>query len=227
LAAGYAGHPIVSDLNLQVARGDVVALLGANGAGKTTALLTLAGHLPPLAGEVHFDGHHVTASLHWRARAGLAYVPEGRSVFRRLSTAQNLRVARGDPAIALELFPELRPLLKRPAGLLSGGEQQMLTLGRALSRLPKLLLADELSLGLAPLLVERLLAAVREVADKAGTGVLLVEQHAQRALAYADRAYVMRRGAVVLSGSADEVAPRLEEAYLTGDHAASASETER
>jgi branched-chain amino acid transport system ATP-binding protein len=214
LGAGYHGHPIVADLDLEVARGEVVALLGPNGAGKSTTLLTLAGHLRPLAGEVWFDGSVTKAPLHARARGGLAFVPEGRTVFRRLTTAQNLRVGRGDAEIALEVFPELRPLLKRSAGLLSGGEQQMLTLGRALGRRPKLLLADELSLGLAPLVVVRLLEAVRRVAKEDGVGVLLVEQHVQQALRYADRVYVMRRGEIVLSGSVEEVKPRLEDAYL-------------
>jgi branched-chain amino acid transport system ATP-binding protein len=140
-------------------------------------------------------------------------VPEERSIFGGLSTEENLRVGRGDRDSALELFPELRPLLKRPAGLLSGGEQQMLTLARALAREPTILLADELSLGLAPKVVQRLLIAVREAADE-GIGVLLVEQHVKQALKVADRVYVMRRGRIVLKGTSNEVAPRLEDAYL-------------
>jgi branched-chain amino acid transport system ATP-binding protein len=133
----------------------------------------------------------------------------------RLSVRDNLRLGRGDMDVALAMFPELVPLLGRIAGKLSGGEQQMLTLARALSRRPRLLLADELSLGLAPLVVPRLLEAVRRAADEDGLGVLLVEQHVRQALRYADRVIVLRRGAVALTGPADQVADRIEDAYLT------------
>jgi branched-chain amino acid transport system ATP-binding protein len=213
LSAGYHGHPVVRDLDLEVSAGEVVALLGSNGAGKTTTLLTLAGELKPLAGDVFLDGQKTSVPLHRRARHGLGFVTEERSVFMSLSTEQNLRLGRGDTQQALDLFPELQPLLKRRAGLLSGGEQQMLTLARALARGPRLLLADELSLGLGPMIVQRLLQAVRKAADN-GVGVLLVEQHVRQALSIADRVYVMRRGAIVLQGPAREVAPHLEEAYL-------------
>jgi branched-chain amino acid transport system ATP-binding protein len=214
IAAGYHGHPVVSGLNLEVSPGEVVALLGPNGAGKTTTLLGLAGALPLLEGEVWFDGRRETRPLHRRAKSGLAFVTEKRSVFMRLSTAENLRVGRSDVAEAVALFPELERLMRRQGGQLSGGEQQMLTLGRALARKPKLLLADELSLGLAPLVVTRLLEAVRRAASEQGVGVLLVEQHVNQALRYADRAYAMNRGRVVRSGTVAEVAPHLEEAYL-------------
>ncbi len=199
LAAGYDGVPAVHDLDLYVDAGEIVALLGPNGAGKTTTMLTLAGEIPPLAGEVRFEGTPTTAPLHRRAKRGLAIVTEERSVFMDLSTAANLRLGRGETARALELFPELDELLGRRAGLLSGGEQQILTLARALAGEPKLLLADELSLGLAPLIVERILRAVREAADR-NVGVLLVEQHAVQALRLADRAYVLRRGRIELEG---------------------------
>jgi branched-chain amino acid transport system ATP-binding protein len=215
--AGYHGHPIVQGLDLRVDAGQVVALLGPNGAGKTTTLLTLAGELKPLGGEVWLDGRKTKAPLHIRARNGLAFVTEQRSVFSQLSTAENLRVGRCDGDRALELFPELEPLLRRRGGLLSGGEQQMLTLARALARRPRLLLADELSLGLAPLVVARLLRAVREAADEDGVGVLLVEQHVKQALRIADRVHVMRRGRIVLQGSVEDVRDRLEDAYLTGE----------
>jgi branched-chain amino acid transport system ATP-binding protein len=191
-------------------------MLGQNGAGKSTTLLTLAGHLRPLSGTITISGKAVSGPPHTRAQEGLAFVPEGRSVFGGLSTRDNLRVGRCEVDDATALFPELKPLLGRPAGKLSGGEQQMLSLGRALARHPDLLLADELSLGLAPLVVTRLLEAVRAAADERGMGVLLVEQHVQQALRYADRIYILRRGTIVRSGTVAEVTPYLEEAYLTG-----------
>jgi branched-chain amino acid transport system ATP-binding protein len=201
-----------------VRAGEVVALLGPNGAGKTTTLLTIAGELPPLAGEVQCLGMSSRAPLHRRVRRGLAFVPEERAVFTSLSVSGNLRLRPGATAEATQLFPELTPLLRRRAGLLSGGEQQMLTLGRALAGTPRLLLVDELSLGLAPLVLQRLLLSVRAAAD-AGVGVLLVEQHASEALSIADRVIVLRRGRVALEGSADELRGHvgdLESAYLSG-----------
>jgi len=217
--AGYHGHPIVHDLDLEVRAGEVCVLLGPNGAGKTTTLLTLAGDLPALGGTVLFNGVPTKAPLHRRARRGLSFVTEERSVFMRLSVAENLAVGRVNRDRALALFPELRPLLRRRAGLLSGGEQQMLTLARALSRSPKVLLIDELSLGLAPLVVQRLLEAVRIAAQETGVGVLLVEQHVRQALKVGDQVLVMQRGQVVLRGKTEEVASRLmdvEAAYLSG-----------
>src|SRR5205085_3122741 len=165
LRAGYGATVVVRDLDLEVRAGEVTALLGPNGAGKTTTLMTLSGDLPALGGEVRFGGVATTSRLHHRARQGLALVTEQRAVFTRLTVEENLRIGRCDRRIALELFPELEPHLKRRVGLLSGGQQQMLALARALSRSPKLLLADELSLGLAPLVVERLLTAVRDAAN--------------------------------------------------------------
>jgi branched-chain amino acid transport system ATP-binding protein len=215
VSAGYHGHPVVTGLDLEVRPGEVVALLGPNGAGKTTSLMSLVGALPLLAGDVWFDGRPATAPLHRRAAAGLSFVTEERSVFMRLTVAENLRVGRADRDRVVALFPELRPLMRRTAGTLSGGEQQMLTLARSLARSPKLLIADELSLGLAPLVVTRLLDAVRRAADEDGVGVLLVEQHVDQALGYADRVYVMNRGRVVHAGTVAEVKPHLEAAYLT------------
>jgi branched-chain amino acid transport system ATP-binding protein len=205
LAAGYDGHPVVRDLDLIVQRGQIAALLGPNGAGKTTTLLALAGWLRPLAGELRIDGRPAPVPLHRRARDGMSLVTEERSIFTTLTVAENLRVGRCREPAALALFPELEPLLGRRAGLLSGGEQRMLALARALGRSPRLVLADELSLGLAPRLVARLLDALRDAADQRGTGVLIVEQHARQALRVADHAYVLERGGVVASGSADEV----------------------
>ena len=216
LQAGYAGHPVVRDVDLAVHPGEVVTLLGANGAGKTTTLLTLAGYLKPVGGVLRVDGEESQAPLSTRARKGMAFVTEDKSVFFQLTVRENLRVGGVTPGSVTELFPELHPLLDRKAGLLSGGEQQMLSVGRALARRPRLLLLDELSLGLAPLIVARLLRAVRDAAD-GGVGVLLVEQHVEQALDVADRALVLQRGTVVLSGTADEVRDRrdlLEDSYL-------------
>jgi branched-chain amino acid transport system ATP-binding protein len=218
LSAGYGSLAAVRELDLTVGPGEVVALLGPNGAGKTTTLLTLAGVLPPISGQVLLDGKPTKSSLNRRAKRGLALVPEERSVFMGLTAADNLRLGRGPREKALGLFPELKPLLRRKAGQLSGGEQQILTLARALAGEPRVLLADELSLGLAPLVVKRLLRAVREAADR-GVGVLLVEQHARQALELADRAYVLRRGRVELQGTAVELLeqlPEIERSYLAG-----------
>ena len=211
LAAGYAGHAVVHDLEIEVNAGEIVALLGPNGAGKTTSMLTLAGDLPPVDGTVLLDGSPTKAPLHRRARNGMALVTEERSVLMGLTVSENLRLGRCDRRTALEHFPELEPLLGRRAGLLSGGEQQMLTLARALARRPRLLLVDELSLGLAPLIVARLLEAVRRAASEDGVAVLLVEQHITQVLKIADRAYVLQRGRVVMEGGVDALAGRIDE----------------
>ena len=215
LCAGYGTRPVLRDRDLEVRPGEVVALLGPNGAGKTTTLRVLAGDLVPMSGEVRWLGEPGHAPLHRRAREGLAYVGE-RAVFTRLDTAENLRVGRVRTDQALALFPELEKRLTTGAGMLSGGEQQMLSLARALCRTPKLLLADELSLGLAPLVVDRLLRAVREAADQ-GLGALLVEQHVHKVLDIADRVYVLRRGRVEMTGTPEELRGNLdaiESSYL-------------
>ncbi len=228
LTAGYGTQPVIAGIDLELAPGEIVALLGANGAGTTTTLLSLSGELPLMAGEVRINGQVETGRLHRRARKGLAYVPEERSVFRGLSAYDNLRAGGVPVARVLALFPELEPRMQTRGGLLSGGEQQMLTLGRAIGRHPKILLADELSRGLAPLVVQRLLAAVRRAADEDGCGVLLVEQHVRQALRFADRVYVMTRGRIEMSLTSIEARERIdeiEETYMTG-RSAPASGTE-
>lgn len=204
LTAGYGGTPAVADLDLEVGEGEVLALLGANGAGKTTTLLALAGEIAPMAGTISILGDGRRRRLHQRARSGVGFLTEERCVFMQLTGWENLKLGRGAPGKALEYFPELEPHLGKSAGLLSGGQQQMLALGRILAGRPRVLLADELSLGLAPLIVQRLLEALRAAADD-GVAVVLVEQHVQQALAIADHGCVLRRGRVVLAGSGDEL----------------------
>jgi branched-chain amino acid transport system ATP-binding protein len=215
--AGYGSVSIIRDVSINVYPGEIVALLGANGAGKTTTILTMAGEVHPKQGTVSLHGEVTNASLYKRAKAGLRLITEERSVFMSLNVADNLRLAHRDYSRALDLFPELKPLMKRKAGLLSGGEQQMLALGRALSGDDcSVLLADELSLGLAPVIVDRLFTSVREVASR-GVGVVLVEQSLHRALKIADRAYVLRRGRVVVEGTVREIEERkaeVQSAYL-------------
>jgi branched-chain amino acid transport system ATP-binding protein len=215
LSAGYGQVAVIRDLDLHVDAGEVVALIGRNGAGKTTTLLALGGELKPMAGEVRWMGAPTKAPMYVRCRSGLGYLTEERSVIMDLSALDNLRLAGVSSATAVELFPSLEPVLRRTAGLLSGGEQQMLSLARALGREPKVLLADELSLGLAPLIVTRLREALRTAARERGVGILLVEQHVRQALAIADRVYVMDRGSITLSGDAEEMRGRLDEIEAT------------
>jgi branched-chain amino acid transport system ATP-binding protein len=216
LVAGYGSLVVVRDLDLTVGEGEVVALLGPNGAGKTTTLWTLAGVLPALGGSIRLLGEDsLGVATHLLARRGVALVPEDRGVFHQLTVAENLRLRRRTAAALtdaelFEFFPALEPLRQRRTGLLSGGEQQMLALACALAGRPRVLLIDEMSMGLAPLIVERLLQAVRQIADQTGLGVLLVEQQIHAALATADRAYVLSRGQVVLKGTAETLKGKSE-----------------
>lgn len=222
LNTGYNGVSVVRGLNLHVNAGEVVALLGPNGAGKTTTLLTTSGLVPIISGEIKVFGKSVKGRRpHLIAREGLAHVPEGRALFYQLTVGENLRLgaARGaaDVKQALAYFPILAEIMDRRAGLLSGGEQQMLAMARALTVKPKLLMVDEMSLGLAPIIVERLLPILRKIADETGAGVLLVEQHVNMALQVADRAYILSHGELVTEGDAKELASNrslLEASYL-------------
>ncbi len=218
LTAGYGGVAVVRGVDLTVAAGEVVALLGLNGAGKTTTMLALAGVVPRWAGTVTVLGE-TRARPHRLARLGLACARQAQAPFAGLSVAEHLRLVRGPGAGAgtggvLDRLPALRPLLHRPAGLLSGGEQRMLALALALAARPKLLLVDELSLGLAPQVVHDLLRTVRRLADEDGAGVLLVEQHPHLALGVADRGYVMARGQVIVEGGTGQLQDHMAGAGL-------------
>jgi branched-chain amino acid transport system ATP-binding protein len=214
--------PVIRDVDLTVASGEVVAIVGPNGAGKTSLLEAISGVIAPSAGTITIDGASiVSASRPARARRGLAHVEQGRTVFPSLTVAENVRLAAADGSAegeALALFPELEKRMTSPAGLLSGGEQQMVVLARAFASRPRFLLIDEMSLGLAPVVFTRLLPIVSSFAA-AGAGVLLVEQFTNLALGVASRALIVTGGAVAYSGDArtllDDPA-RLHAAYLGG-----------
>jgi branched-chain amino acid transport system ATP-binding protein len=231
---GYVKQrPCVRDVDLTVEAGEITCLLGPNGAGKTTLLMALAGLLPRFGGEVEVDGHPVRSGRPRDAvRAGMVLVPDDRALFRQLSTVQNLRLAvrqrsRRGPAVdeVVGYFPALEKRLKVDAGRLSGGEQQMLAIGRAILQQPKVMLIDELSMGLAPVIVDEILCVLRRLTEETGMAVVLVEQHVHLALGIADRAAVLVHGSVGLreSASALRADPGLvERAYLGVDVAASA-----
>jgi branched-chain amino acid transport system ATP-binding protein len=226
LRAGYADIPVLQEVSLEVCAGEIVALIGSNGAGKTTLLCALAGLLPAMAGEVRFAGQAITHQrAYQRVRRGIVMVPEGRRLFAAMTVRQNLLLGayqRHDrAAIARDLervytlFPRLREREHQLAGTLSGGEQQMCAIGRGLMAAPTLLMIDELSLGLAPVVVDSLLEALAAIRAQ-GTTILLVEQDVQVALTTADRAYVLETGRVRLSGPAGELLanPEVRRAYL-------------
>ena len=226
LKVAYGGIHALKGIDLQVAPGELVALIGSNGAGKTTTLKTLAGLLHPAGGAVHFAGnslHNVAA--HRRSAMGIALVPEGRAVFARMTVEENLlmgaysRRERNGIAADMErmyaLFPRLAERRDQLAGTLSGGEQQMVAMARALMGRPNLLMLDEPSMGLAPLMVQKIFETIREIAVL-GMSILLVEQNAKLALEAAQRGYVMERGRITLSGAANELlgSEAVQRAYL-------------
>jgi branched-chain amino acid transport system ATP-binding protein len=226
LRISYGGINAVKGIDLDVKQGEMVALIGANGAGKTTTLKAICGIVQPAGGKVHYDGADVTGAQSYAlVERGLALVPEGRGVFGRLTVEENLRmgayVRRDAAAVKRDLervyalFPRLRERRRQTGGTLSGGEQQMLAIGRALMSAPKLLLLDEPSMGLAPLMVQRIFDTIRRVAAE-GVTVLLVEQNAKVALELSARGYVMESGLITLADSAPALLdnPQVRQAYL-------------
>ena len=223
----YGAIHAIKGISFEVNEGEVVTLIGANGAGKTTALHTVSGLLRSKTGEVNFLGKNIShLTAHNIVKEGLAHVPEGRRVFQQMTVEENLEMgAYTQPKASVapgleqvyEQFPRLKERRRQIAGTLSGGEQQMLAMGRALMSQPKLLMLDEPSMGLAPLLVEQIFEIIKEL-NKVGTTILLVEQNAQMALSVAHRAYVLETGRITLSGTGEELAnsDEVKKAYLGG-----------
>ena len=224
----YGAIHAVKDVSLEVGDGQIVTLIGSNGAGKSTTLHTISGLIKPKNGSIEYDGHEIVGvPAHKLVGQGLVQVPEGRHVFSNMTVMENLDMGAylrsdkdgiaQDKEKAFAKFPRLKERVGQMAGTLSGGEQQMLAMGRALMSRPKLLILDEPSMGLAPLLVREIFAIIKEINEE-GTTVLLVEQNANMALSIADRAYVLETGRVVLSGTAAELAASeaVQKAYLGG-----------
>jgi branched-chain amino acid transport system ATP-binding protein len=226
VSVNYGAIEALTGISMHVEKGEVVTLIGANGAGKTTTLRTITGLLEPREGRITFEGEDISGrATHKLVARGISMSPEGRGVFANLSVRENLRMGAylnknkqeviADMSRVFEMFPRLKERESQKAGTLSGGEQQMLAMGRALMSRPRLLLLDEPSLGLAPLVVHTIFEAIEEIRGK-GTTILLVEQNAHAALGHSDRAYVMETGRIVMEGPSKELAadPRIKEAYL-------------
>ena len=223
----YGSIHAIKGISFEVSEGEIVTLIGANGAGKSTTLNTISGLLKPRSGSVSFEDHNIVGvPAHKIVSHGMALCPEGRRVFLQMTVQENLEMGgytrpaaeiENSLADVYERFPRLKERYRQTAGTLSGGEQQMLAMGRALMSKPKLLMLDEPSMGLAPILVEQIFDIIKEL-HKAGTTILLVEQNAQMALSIADRAYVLETGTVSMSGSAKELLndERVQKAYLGG-----------
>jgi branched-chain amino acid transport system ATP-binding protein len=228
LVARYGPIEALGGIDLTVGEGEIVALIGANGAGKSTLLMAVSGVVPAACGCIRFDGDDIKGRApHAIARGGIAHVPEGRHVFPRMTVEENLQMGAMTASASIEaeertrvydLFPVLAERRRQRAGTLSGGEQQMLAIARALMGRPRLLLLDEPSLGLAPLMVKRIFSTIAAINAERGTTVLLVEQNAHHALRVASRAYVLAQGRVCLAGASAELArnPDIRAAYLEG-----------
>jgi branched-chain amino acid transport system ATP-binding protein len=228
VSSAYGAIRALDDVTLHVGAGEIVALIGANGAGKSTLLMTICGRPRAIAGAIRFEDHDITPMpTHRIAALGIAQAPEGRRIFARMSVMENLRLGArlGSPerfdinlAAVLALFPRLAERIDQRGGTLSGGEQQMLAIARALMAEPTLLLLDEPSLGLAPLIVRQIFAIIARINQERGTAILLVEQNAHHALALAHRAYVLANGRIVMEGPADVLArdEAIRTAYLGG-----------
>ena len=228
LHAGYGRIDVLRAIELDVATSQIACVIGANGAGKTTLLMTICGHVAASSGSIHFEGEEITRlKPHEIARRGIAHVPEGRRIFPRMSVRENLQMGAfavppahfsSDLEFVLALFPVLKERLRQMGGTLSGGEQQMLAIGRALMSRPRLLLLDEPSLGLAPILVRQVFDLVRAINRERKTTILLIEQNAFQALLLATRAYIMVNGAIAKQGTGAELLrdPAVRSAYLEG-----------
>lgn len=230
VTSGYGSVEVLHNLTINVAQGEIVTLIGANGAGKTTLLMTISGAPRARSGEIIFAGQDITHTpMHDLIKLGIAHVPEGRHIFPQMTVFENLLLGaeKSSPAFfeedikrIYELFPILKTRTNQRGGTLSGGEQQMLAIARGLMSRPKLLMLDEPSLGLAPLIVKKIFQVIREVSQQFNITVLLIEQNAFQALKLANRGYVLVNGKITLSGNSEELLtnPEIRSAYLEGGH---------